>query len=180
MKIFELRRHTIRCKLGRRKTGPRRESKHLSQDGIDLARNIPMGTYQGVITSKKSRAIETAIAFGLAVDVIDKDFGFYPEHIYRKSCWPEGFAAMSEAMKGHKSVAKYAQRQADLLAKHLGQIEEGQSILGLSHGGIMELMALGALPDADHSQWGEYLNYCEGFRLIQDDGQWVSIEFLRL
>lgn len=187
MKYFEMRRHTMRRKYENCKSGTRKPRKHLSQAGIDLARQVgedmrrdSTAPFHGVITSKKSRAIETALCFGFEVDVFTKSLSFYPEKIYRQSKWPADFGKISNAVKKHKSVRKYAQQQADILALHIDQIEDGQTILGVSHGGIMELMAIGALPEENHENWGNIFNYCEGFRLARDGDQWVGIEVLRL
>ncbi len=187
MKYFEMRRHTMRRKYENCKSGTKNPRKHLSQAGIDLARQVgdqmrmvQDNPFHGVITSKKPRAIETAISFGFEVDVFTKSFGFFPEKVYRKSKWPANFEAMSKAVKKNKIVAKYAKQQADILALHIDQIEDEQTILGISHGGIMELMAMGALPKADHKDWGAVFGYCEGFRLTRKDNQWFDIEILRV
>jgi broad specificity phosphatase PhoE len=187
MKYFEMRRHSMRRKYENCKSGTKKPRKHLSQAGIDLARGVSEqmridgeNSFHGVITSKKPRAIETALCFGFEVDVFTKSLGYLPEKIYRKSRWPADFASMSKAMKKHKNVAKYAKQQAEILALHIEQIEDGQTILGISHGGIMELMAMGALPDEEHKNWGAIFDYCEGFRLARDGDKWVGIEILRV
>lgn len=187
MKYFEMRRHSMRQKYENCKFATKKPRKHLSQAGIDLARqvgdemrNINSAPFHGVITSKKSRAIETALCFGFEVDVLTKNLGYFPEKIYKKSKWPADIATISQAVKKHKSVAEYARQQADVMALHIEQIEDNQTILGVSHGGIMELMAIGALPEEDHKKWGQIFNYCEGFRLARDGDQWVEIEILRV
>ena len=187
MKYFEMRRHTMRRKYENCNSATKKPRKHLSQAGIDLARRVGdemrfenSAPFHGVITSKKPRAIETALCFGFEVDIFTKSLSDYPEKIYKKSKWPEDFGAISKAVKKHKSVLKYAKQQADILALHIEQIEDGQTILGVSHGGIMELMAIGALPDEDHQSWGQVFDYCEGFRLARNGDQWVSIQILRI
>lgn len=64
MKYFEMRRHTMRRKYENCRSGTRKPRKHLSQAGIDLARQVGedmrrdgVTPFHGVITSKKSRAI---------------------------------------------------------------------------------------------------------------------------
>jgi hypothetical protein len=52
--------------------------------------------------------------------------------------------------------------------------------LVITHGGIVEIGAVGCLPDADHSAWGPYCDYCEGVRLSLDGERFVEAEILRV
>ena len=60
MKIIEHRRHSIREK----------PSKHISQEGVNLARKVgeEMGEFDRVFSSTAPRAIETTVAMGYAVE----------------------------------------------------------------------------------------------------------------
>ena len=72
---------------------------------------------------------------------------------------------MSAAISNHKSVATFAQKQADLWMSIANQIPDSGSALIISHGAIIELGMLASLPDADHASWGQAMGYCEGIRL---------------
>jgi hypothetical protein len=50
----------------------------------------------------------------------------------------------------------------------------------ISHGGVVEAGAVGALPDANHAAWGTHLSYCEGVRLTYDGDRCVDVTVLRL
>ncbi len=60
MRTIETRRHTLRAKPG----------PHLSQAGVALARRVGqgLGPFDRVVTSSVSRAFETALAMGFALD----------------------------------------------------------------------------------------------------------------
>ena len=58
-------------------------------------------------------------------------------------------------------------------------LDDGQSALLVSHGGMIEAGAVAALPDADHQGWGAGLGYCEGVRLSFDGTNFTSAEILR-
>lgn len=187
MKYFEIRRHTMRRKYENCTSTRKKPRKHLSQAGINLARRVgdemrknSANPFHGVITSKKPRAIETALCFGFEVDVFTKSLEYFPNDIYEGLPSPDDFKALSKTVKKHKKLAKYAKQQARILALHIDQIEDGQTILGVSHGGIMELMAIGALPQERHESWGAFFDYCEGFRLAREGDRWVGIDILRV
>lgn len=189
VKCVEVRRHAMRHKSLEGKI-----SKHLSNEGIELARKVGYGflsqqgeyaLFKGAWTSQKSRAIETSLCMGFEVDVIDKRLAHYPEKIYKKSGWPKPFKTMLKACQKHKSVAGYARKQAKILHEVVDDIEDGQSTLVISHGGIMELMLLGLVLGETNLEtraqdWGDVFNYGEGFRVVFEDDNAFNIEILRL
>jgi broad specificity phosphatase PhoE len=176
MRTLEVRRHTMRVKPGQ----------HLSQEGVDLARRIgdTIGPFQRVVTSFIPRAFETAIAMGFAVDeqVEDILLVMLNEDIEAEVEWDAGFAAFAEA--AHKNptgaTAQYVNRQSDFWRSVVESVPEGGAALIVSHGGVVEAGAVGCLPDADHQGWGAFLSYCEGVRLTYENGQFTSIEILRI
>jgi broad specificity phosphatase PhoE len=171
MKTLEIRRHSIRSKLG----------DHLNQSGVTLARLIgqSIGPFDRVITSTLPRAFETAIAMGFAVDEQNELMNTYGSSVANDAPWPQPFRNYAEIVKEQNSAAKYAQKLAKYYARLMDFISEGRSALIISHGGVLELGVVGCLPDVDFSNWGDAVNYCEGARLYWDD-QFIRAEVLRV
>lgn len=171
MKILEIRRHSIRAKLG----------DHLSQEGVSLARLIGqgMGPFDRVVTSLLPRAFESAIAMGFAVDEQVELLNTYGLNVEREAPWPLSFAEYADIYRHDGAAAKYARKLAKLYAGVMGYISEERSALVVSHGGVVELGVIGCLPDFDYSSWGGAVEYCEGARLYWDD-KFVRAEELRI
>ena len=193
VKYVEVRRHAMRHKHLQGKI-----SKHLSKEGIELARKVGAGfthpddekltktaPFKGVWTSQKSRAIETSLCMGFEVDVLDKRLAHFPEDIFIKSRWPKPIKAMLKACHKHTDVARYARAQAMILHEIADDIEDGQSALVISHGGIMELMLLGLIldepkPELQAKNWGNVFAYCEGFRVTFENDAACDIKIIRI
>ena len=62
----------------------------------------------------------------------------------------------------------------------LDEIDEGQRVLMVSHGGIIEASAVACKLNDDWSVTGEALSYCEGVRLEFEGATCVSVTVLRL
>jgi broad specificity phosphatase PhoE len=137
MRTLELRRHTMRTKPGQ----------HLSQAGVDLARLVGsrIGPFDRVITSPVTRAFETALAMGFAVDEQVGDLSAMPEDAEDEvGSWDAGFAAWARAVKKDGAAARYGQTLADLYRRIAGALPEGGAALIISHGGIVEAGAVAA------------------------------------
>ncbi len=172
MRYLELRRHTMRVKPGQ----------HLSQAGVDLARRVGMGRgpFQRVITSTVPRAFETAIAMGFAVDDEADILSAMDDAADAEIEWPAGFAYIAQAMKQGKAAARFGEQQARFLTSVARQLPDEGWALIVSHGGIVEVGAVACLPDADHSAWGPFCDYCEGVLLTFDGTAFVDAEILRV
>ncbi len=171
MKTLTVRRHTQRSK----------PSQNLSQQGIDLARfTVPrIEHFDLVAAANIPRAIQTAIAFGHEVTHIDDALGHLPREIFDKCAWPKGFAQMSAALTSYKNVAYFAQNQANLWKSIVEQTPPSGNALIISNGAIIELGILASLPNANHTEWGAAIGYCEGIRLTFD-GNTTTGTILRL
>lgn len=171
MRYIEHRRHTMRTKPGQ----------HLSQAGVSLARRVGegIGPFARVVTSTVPRAFETAIAMGFAVteQVVALS---PPDDVSAGIQWPATFAQMAEAVRQGGPAARFAREQARVLQHIVAELPEGDAALVISHGGIVELAAIGCLPGADFAVWGEHCDYCEGVRLAYDGERFVSAEVLRV
>lgn len=161
MRTIEMRRHTMRAKPGQ----------HLSQEGVDLAREIgnAIGPFNRVITSTLPRAYETAIAMGFAVDEQSDILITLHEGVEAEvGAWDAGFAAFAQAAQRDSATARFARSLAAFLRDIAISLPEGGAALVISHGGFMDAAAVGCLPDVDFNTWGGYCDYCEGVRLIYE------------
>lgn len=172
MRIIEVRRHTMRTKPGQ----------HLSQPGVTLARRVgdAMGPFDRVITSTLPRAYETAIAMGFAVDEETHVLSQMGYTVSEGVAWPASFGRIARAVQSNNAVGVYARDQANLWRSYAAVLPDGGAALIISHGGIVELGAVAALPEADHAAWGAHIDYCEGIRLVFEDGDFISGEILRV
>jgi broad specificity phosphatase PhoE len=172
MRYMEHRRHTMRTKPGQ----------HLSQAGVSLARCVGegCGPFARVVTSTVPRAFETAIAMGFAVDEQEAALADMGDAVDAGVRWPATFAQMAEAVRQGGAVARFARDQARLLRYIIAELPEGEAALVISHGGIVELGAIGCLPETDFAAWGVHCDYCEGVRLAHDGERFVSGEVLRV
>jgi len=172
MQHIEVRRHTMRVESGQ----------HLSQEGVDLARRVgsEIGPFDRVITSTIPRAFETAIAMGFAVDEQLEQLGMMGDDVDAEIDWKAGFAEFARVIRQGGATARFARAQSELWRSIAEALSEGGSALIITHGGIIEAVAVACLPDADHSTWGPSCDYCEGVQLGFDGKDFKSIEIFRL
>jgi len=172
MKTIEIRRHSIRSQLG----------DHLNQSGVTLARLVGenLGPFDRVVTSTLPRAFETAIAMGFAVDEQNELMSTFGNDVGREAPWPLSCAGYADVVSKGGAAAKYANQLADVYAKLANYLADGRAALVISHGGVLELGAVACLPEADHVTWGSHFEYCEGIRLLWEDGKFVDGKVLRV
>lgn len=171
MPVLEVRRHTMRSKPGQ----------HLSQDGVALANLVgnSSGLFDLVVTSDKPRAIETAIAMGYAPTRQVAELGCLPASILDVVAWPNSLENISNTVRQNEKCKEFAREQAKVWKSIISQLKDNQSALVITHGAIIELGAIGLLPDVSHSSWGEAIGYCEGFRFTQVESS-MTCEVLRV
>ena len=172
MKTIEIRRHSLRSKPG----------DHLNQPGVSLARLVGenLGPFDRVVTSTLPRATETAIAMGFAVDEFNELMSSYGYDVDQEAPWPSFPAEYADAIRRGKAAARYANQLKAVYTKLADYLMDGRAALVINHGGILELGAIACLPDADHTAWGPYFDYCEGIRLFWENGKFVDGEVLRV
>lgn len=160
MRRLDVLRHAMRRKPGA----------HLSREGIELARWVSerCGPYRLVVTSTIPRAVETAIAMGFEVDRTVEGIGNAPDEVLAETGWPSSFARIAEAVSSGGAAARFAEEQAGLWRQIVEQAPDGTHVLIVTHGLLIELGAVGSVPDADHGAWGGPIGYCEGIRLTYD------------
>ena len=171
MKTLEVRRHTMRTK----------PNLHISPAGIALAKWVGKSQtgFDYVVTSELERAIQTAQAMGHKVNHTEYDLGFLPAAIFKHVGWPLPFLQMAKTIK-HSQVAAYAQKQLSIWQNVIKKTPANGKALIINHGLIIELPMMASLPNADHSQWGQAIGYCEGIRLTFDGDKITNFEILRV
>jgi len=154
---------------------------HLSQAGVSLARHVgqDLGSFDLAVTSKLSRAIETAIAMGFAADRMIAELGVLPKEVLTAINWPNALTNLSKIVHENEACRQFSQNQAALWNAILDEMSGDQSALIITHGGIIELGAIGLCPDGEHNSWGDAIGYCEGFRFTKQ-GNGLICEVLRL
>jgi broad specificity phosphatase PhoE len=175
MKILEVRRHAKRF----------RPSEHLAQVGVTHARRVgeTMGTFSLVISSTLPRAYETAIAMGFAVDRQEEWLSDYPDMIEEELPYPVTFAQYAQAARSDEQVEAYCRDQAQHWLSVVREISDGTAALLTSHGGVIEMGAIGCLLTGgnndknwrDVENYGDALSYCEGIRLEFDESRIVPV-----
>jgi broad specificity phosphatase PhoE len=172
----------MRLLVVRRESMHEPEHGHLTQAGVSLARRIGTQTSRPdlVVTSPATSAYETAIAMGFAVAEQHTEFGPM-EAALRAGCgWPQPFAATANVVQGDEALGAFARRQVCRWREVVEQVPESGAALIITHGGIVEVGAIAALPKADHATWGDALAYGESVRLAFEDGAFREIEVLRV
>ena len=155
---------------------------HLTQAGVSLARRIGSQTSRPdlVVTSPATSAYETAIAMGFAVAEQRTEFAPMEAALREAYGRPQPFAATANVVQGDEALGAFARRQVDLWLEVVEQVPESGAALIITHGGIIEVGAIAALPDADQATRGDALAYGEGVRLAFEDGAFREIEVLRV
>lgn len=173
MKIIEHRRHS-RCDA---------DGNHLIQPGVDLARKVGsnMDLFDYVITSPKERAYESAIAMGFAVNEIVKELGPYNKDIASEFTKEAHTFPRIHALLTQKTFTyQYARQQANLFLELSSKIQDGQKLLMISHGGVVDIPLVYLFPKIDHSAWGPVFGYCEGYRIKIEGNKIIDYELLRI
>jgi broad specificity phosphatase PhoE len=172
MKTIEIRRHSMRTS----------SHDHLSQEGVTLARLVGqnLGPFDRVITSTKTRAFETAIAMGFAVDEQIELISAYGAGVEAEVPWPQTFEGYAEAFKRGGAVTRYGKKLAKVYRDMADYLPDGRAALVVNHGGIVEIGAVACLSEAGFQVKGEAVSYCEGVRLFWEDGECVNVEVLRV
>jgi broad specificity phosphatase PhoE len=179
MRWLEVRRHSLT------KKGPARErGSQLSAQGVALARAVgaELGPIAYVLTSAAPRAIETAIAMGVAVDdTVELPSSYVPGEVgfHEQWTWAQPWVRYAELVgRGGGLTAVTGAHQA-AWTRAMASVADGAAALVVSHGGAIEPTLVACLPHADHEQWGALLGHCDGARLGFADGAFVDLRFRR-
>jgi broad specificity phosphatase PhoE len=182
LKVLEIRRHMHRD-----------ENENLTEEGkriVGDARQTLEGGYRAVYTSPRRRAILTLEEFGfhryvvesvLAVSpLLEKELPRYQAQIdeLKLGMVAEAYFAFPEVANLIMKAGKVA---LDRLHELTNSLNEGERAFAISHGGLMEAMALqiiGGDPDLDRV--GGRFHACEGFKAFLVEGGIVRLDLIRL
>ena len=171
MKTLQIRRHTQRTKPG----------PNLSQKGIDLANQIgkTIGPFDPVLTSNIPRAVQTAVAFGCAVDKELPYWGTLPPKCWAEISDCENFSDLIGVVEQRTHAHDFAQALLHQIRQIFDGFEDGKNALLVTHGGFPELSMLAIVSDLSRCKGEKPFGYCEGINLTQKDGQ-ITARFLRV
>jgi broad specificity phosphatase PhoE len=179
MRWLEVRRHSLT-----KKDSTRGRGSHLSAEGVVLARLVgdSLGPFAVVVTSASPRAIETAVAMGLAVDdTVELPSGYVPGEVdhHGQWRWPHPYRSYAELIGRGGGLATVAETHRRIWTTVVAAVPEGAAALVVGHGGGIEPGLVACLPDADHGSSGMPFGHCDGARLAFDGGRFVSVQFRR-
>ena len=170
MKYLEHRRHTERT----------RPYDHINQNGIDLAKKVAKttGPFHYTLTSSIPRAVETALVLGYEVNRTD-DILFHYKPELMGELGKQTFADISKAIELGKYTDSYSQDQIAILKEAMEEVKDGETMLVVSHGNMVEIGLVAMFPDIDHMEWGKPFRYLEGYRVGYENGEFKDPEILR-
>jgi broad specificity phosphatase PhoE len=179
MRRLEVRRHSLTKKGAARGRGS-----HLSAQGVALARAVAagLGPVGYVLTSASPRAIETAIAMGLAVDdTVEMVSGYVSGEVgfHEQWTWERPYATYARLIERGGGLAEVALAQRAVWIRAVASVGNGDGALVVSHGGTIEPALVACFPDDDHERWGALFGHCDGARLTFDGGTFTDVEFRR-
>lgn len=176
---LEVRRHSLT------KKGPNRgRGSHLSQEGVELAREVGSrtGPFAFVITGELPRHLETALAMGYAVDgSVRLPSGYIPGEVeyHEQWTWDQPYVRYRELLDRKRRLSEVADAHRETWLHALESISDSETALVICSGGAIEPTLVACLPEADHSGWGKPFGHCDGARLAFEDGKFMGVSFDR-
>jgi broad specificity phosphatase PhoE len=139
MRWLEVRRHSLTKKGAARGRG----GSHLSAEGVMLARLVgaSLGSFASVVTSASPRAIETALAMGLAVDdTVELPSGYVSGEVerHRQWNWPRPYRTYAELLGRGGGLAEVAETYRAAWTQVVQAVPEDAAALVVCHGGGIE------------------------------------------
>ncbi|USG61474.1 hypothetical protein NBZ79_00600 [Sneathiella marina] len=104
-----------------------------------------------------------------------EELGSISDGILEKLDWPNTLQAISEVIKTNNYCFRFARQQALIWFECIRDLHDESSVLIISHGGIIELGALGSFELDEHSASIGAFGYCEGFILEYSDDKCVGL-----
>lgn len=183
MPIIDIRRHSLTKKGASRGRGS-----HLSQGGIDLAREIGMqsGPFDRVLTSYISRTLETAIAMGFAVDCVVEALGDIPVDVveeighHDRWAWEQPFVEFAQFVRRGGPTTRLGLQQVKIWTDVVETVSDVGRVLIVSHGRVIEAGLVAAVPEGNFASWGPPFGHGEGVRLSYTRGRFSVEQFLRV
>jgi broad specificity phosphatase PhoE len=155
---------------------------HLTDRGVRSAAETGrlLARFDRVLASPKPRAAETAEAMGYRIDAELAELEGLPEPIERRVGreLPRSFADYVALVGSVGEARAYAERLATLWRDEMERLADGARLLVVSHGGVIELGAVGALGGRTR-RWGPLLGLLEGVEVARDASGWIGGKVLR-
>ena len=145
---------------------------HLSQAGVRLAREIgeSLGPMARVCSSPAQRCIETAVALGFAVQEERDELALPDDDALALELDAIGDFADAVRLSQHgEHVPAYAGRLGEFVRTIVDGLYDHEDALLVTHGGIVEVIAA-ALAGSASARLGDGAGYCDGVRLMTEDG----------
>ena len=114
---------------------------------------------------------------GFAVDETLEDLARMPSGAL--DGWPLPFAHVAKLVGAGGAAGDFATRMVDIWRGVVESVPDSGRALIVTHGGIIELGAVAAIPAGAHRSWGGPIGYCEGVRLTFD-GRFRDCQVLRV
>jgi len=171
--LLEHRRHSIR--IG--------DHTHISNEGLTLARKVgeDMSEFDLVISSKSTRAIETAIGMGYSVnDTID--FKLAAQNLkFPIKYLPEGsiYQIYQEEFKLNESIGEFGNNLKSLILDKL-KSSNAKRVLLITHGGVIESSTVAFFPQFDYSHWNTGAVHCGGVKFEFDNDSFKNLELIEV
>lgn len=151
---------------------------HLNQTGVALARRTgdPLGTFALVHSSPALRAIETAVAMGYAITEERDELALPDEPALEREL--DGVRRFEDAARLLRSGARIPAYGAQLRAfveETVASLHDHSDVLMISHGSLIEVLALACCPAANPASLEPGLAFCEGVRLDFEQGVCVAV-----
>src|SRR5207245_6771176 len=140
-----------------------------------LAKAAPR--YALVVASPLPRAKETAERIAGRLDGIDP--GLLPD-IAQGITERRTLADWAALMRDHDDARRFAEEQLPVWSRIASRLEEKQTGLAVSHGGIIDLPAVLLAQPLGPAPGGPAFGYCEGVRVTYAKGAPAKIEALRI
>jgi broad specificity phosphatase PhoE len=175
MPILDIRRHAERQTLNDRQSV-------LSTAGIamceKLAKDAPK--YALVVSSPLPRAKETAQRIAGRLDAVEPallpDLGGQAAQLFGEM---RTLADWSRLMARDQTARSFAEEQLPAWVRIVSRVRDGDRVLAVSHGGIVDLPALVIMRSLGVSIDVPSFNYCEGVGIAYAGGKPVAVEVLR-
>lgn len=152
---------------------------HLNQAGVALARRAGerLGVFAQVYCSPAVRAIETAVAMGYAVSAEREELALPDgKALSRELDTIRRFEDAARLLRAGAHIPVYGAQLRAFVEEAVATLHDKNDLLMISHGGLIEVLALACCPSALAAQLDPELSFCEGVRLDFAQGVCVRVE----
>lgn len=136
------------------------------------------GPFNYALTSTIPRAVETALVLGYEVNRTD-DILFHYKPELMSELGSQTFGDIAKAISLGNYTDSYSKDQIDLFKEVLEEVNDGETVLVISHGCMVEIGLVAMFPGLDHDAWGKPFTYLEGYRVGYENGEFKNPEILR-